>query len=69
MRGPVLPLPCAPRSRGLRQLLERVAARLGVAAPSTVSFDMAQFWYLDATKAETELGLAPRDPIIRCTTR
>lgn len=66
VRGPVLPLPRAPEvARASGKLLERVAARLGVAAPvDPVSFDMAQFyWYLDATKAETELGWAPRDPI------
>jgi dihydroflavonol-4-reductase len=29
-----------------------------------ISFDMAQFyWYLDATRAETELGWRARDPI------
>ncbi len=65
VRGPWFPMP---RSRGLAgvavRCLERVAERVGVATPvDAVGFEMAQsFWYLDATKAEQELGWIPRDP-------
>jgi dihydroflavonol-4-reductase len=63
--APWVPLP---RSRTLAsvgaRMLERVAARVGVSPPvDAVSVEMAQcFWYLDASKAERELGWKARDP-------
>jgi dihydroflavonol-4-reductase len=63
--APWLPMP---RSRVVARLgarmMERFAARVGVPAPvDAVSVEMAQcFWYLDAGKAERELGWTARDP-------
>jgi len=63
--APWLPMP---RSREIARIgaraMERLASRIGIAprvdAPSV---EMAQcFWYLDATKAERELGWRARDP-------
>jgi dihydroflavonol-4-reductase len=57
-----------PRSRDLARagarFAQRVSARLGLAAPiDPVTADMAQcFFYLDAGKAERELGWTARDP-------
>lgn len=57
-----------PRSRDLARLgaalVERVAHRVGFTpAADPVSVDMAQcFWYVDAGKAERELGWRARDP-------
>jgi dihydroflavonol-4-reductase len=68
VRAPVLPMPRAPElARAGAQMLDRIASRLGVSgllsAIDPVSLDMAQFyWYLDATRAEEELGWTPRDP-------
>ncbi|HEY8074286.1 MAG TPA: NAD-dependent epimerase/dehydratase family protein [Labilithrix sp.] len=68
VRAPVLPMPRAPEvARAGAQMLERIASRLGVSGllsgVDPVSLDMAQFyWYLDATRAEEELGWTPRDP-------
>jgi dihydroflavonol-4-reductase len=47
------------------KLLEHASNRFGMNLPiDPISFDMAQFyWYLDATRAETELGWRARDPI------
>jgi dihydroflavonol-4-reductase len=65
VRAPWLPMP---RSREVALLgarfVEQLAARVGVpAAVDSVSVEMAQcFWYLDASKAERELGWRPRDP-------
>ncbi len=64
---PWLPMP---RSRALAamgaRLAQRVAARTGLgfaAAVDPVSVEMAAcFWYLDASKAQRELGWTPRDP-------
>jgi dihydroflavonol-4-reductase len=44
---------------------ERVARRFGLALPvDAASVDMAQhYWYVDASRAERELGFSPRDPI------
>jgi dihydroflavonol-4-reductase len=41
-----------------------MSTRVGIAPPiDPVSFEMAQcFWYVDASKAERELGWKPRDP-------
>lgn len=65
-RAPVLPVPRAPElARIGGKLLDQATRRLGIASPvDPVSLDMSQFyWYLDATKAETELGWTPRDPL------
>jgi dihydroflavonol-4-reductase len=64
VRAPKLPLPHAPElSRSSMRMLTEVLGRFGVRSPlDEVSADMAQFfWYLDASKAEDELGFAPRD--------
>ena len=67
VRGPILPMPHKGReiARTAAQLLERLSNRLGVpVAIDPVSLDMASYyWYLDATRAENELGWVPRDPI------
>jgi dihydroflavonol-4-reductase len=69
VRAPVIPMPRAPElARTGAQLLRDVAARLGVegfvSAVDPISLDMASFyWYLDATRAEEELGWTPRDPM------
>ncbi|HVY46691.1 MAG TPA: NAD-dependent epimerase/dehydratase family protein [Minicystis sp.] len=46
-------------------LLKRAAKHVPIEAPvDRVSAEMAQhFWYVDATKAKTELGFSPRDPM------
>ncbi len=57
-----------PRSLALARagasLLERVAKHVPIeASVDRISAEMAQvFWYVDATKARTDLGFAPRDP-------
>jgi dihydroflavonol-4-reductase len=64
-RGPWLPLPKGRKVAGAGAAwLERAAASLGVhAGVDTVSVEMGQcFWYLDAAKAERELGWTYRDP-------
>lgn len=65
VRGPILPMPRAPElARTGAQILERLSGRIGVPLPvDPVSLDMAHFyWYLDASRAENELGWTPRDP-------
>lgn len=65
VKGPWLPMPRAPELARLgAKALSSLGARVGVSLPvDPVSLDMAQFyWYLDATRAETELGWSPRDP-------
>jgi dihydroflavonol-4-reductase len=64
-RGPWMPMP---KGRAVAKAgaawLERAAATFGVSTRvDAVSVEMAQcFWYLDATKAERELGWSARDP-------
>jgi dihydroflavonol-4-reductase len=65
VRAPWLPMPRSWQVASLgAQLIERVAARLGVPTRvDAVSVEMAQcFWYVDSTKAERELGWSARDP-------
>jgi dihydroflavonol-4-reductase len=63
--APWLPMP---RSREVARigarLMERLAAQIGIPSRvDAVSVEMAQcFWYLDAGKAERELGWKARDP-------
>jgi dihydroflavonol-4-reductase len=65
--APWLPMPA---SRGLAamgaRLAQRVAAKTGLgfaAGVDPVSVEMAAcFWYVDASKAQRELGWTPRDP-------
>jgi dihydroflavonol-4-reductase len=63
--APVLPMPRAPglTRAGLTWLSARLD-RAGIQLPVDVtSVDLGQyFWYLDASKAERELGWNPRDP-------
>jgi dihydroflavonol-4-reductase len=65
VRPPRMPMP---KSREIARIgalfVQRVASRVGFAAPvDPVSADMAQcFWYVDAGKAERELGFRARDP-------
>jgi dihydroflavonol-4-reductase len=65
VRMPMFPVPRAP---GLfkvgSEFLESQLARFGISSPfDPVSVEMSQyFWYLDATRAEEELGFSPRDP-------
>ncbi len=51
-------------ARAAASFVEHVADWRGVAAPvDRVSVEMAEhFWYVDASKAERELGFAARDP-------
>lgn len=65
VRAPMLPMPrMAELARAGAEMLERVAGRVGMSLPvDAVSVDMANhYWYLDASRAENELGWAPRDP-------
>jgi dihydroflavonol-4-reductase len=65
VRAPWLPMP---RSREVARigarLVEQLVARVGLPARvDSVSVEMGQcFWYLDASKAERELGWTARDP-------
>jgi dihydroflavonol-4-reductase len=64
--APFVPVPRWPEvARVGGKLLEHASNRFGMNMPiDPISFDMAQFyWYLDATRAETELGWRARDPI------
>jgi dihydroflavonol-4-reductase len=69
VRGPRIPMPAGHRVREITRtaasMLERLGERVGIdLGIDPISLDMAYFyWYLDATRAETELGWAPRDPI------
>lgn len=62
--APWAPLPRSPRLvRTGAAWIERAASRLGVPSPlDPVAAEMAQyFWYVDATKARTELGWRSRE--------
>jgi dihydroflavonol-4-reductase len=65
VRAPWLPMPRSPglAASGAR-VAQRLAARTGLAiGVDPVSVEMAQyFWYLDAGRAERELGWTARDP-------
>ena len=65
VRAPVLPMPRMPDviKHGMTKV-DSLFKRFGLEAPvDPVSVDMAQyFWYLDASKAEHELGWSPREP-------
>lgn len=65
VRAPVVPIPRMPDliKQGMTQV-DGFLKRFGLAAPvDAESVDMAQyFWYLDASKAEHELGWIPREP-------
>src|SRR5690606_25348250 len=66
VKGPALPfaMPKKMATWGI-SLLEKLAEAAGAKLPvSAVEADMAScFWYVDARKAERELGFAPRDPM------
>ncbi len=66
VRAPFARMPRVPvLARWGAKYLEWAAGTLGLAMPvDPVSLDMAQYyWYLDASRAESELGWSPRDPI------
>jgi dihydroflavonol-4-reductase len=63
VKAPWLPLP-ADVARLAGGLLSRVAKTVAGAAIDPASFDMARlYWYVDASRAERELGWSPRDPV------
>jgi dihydroflavonol-4-reductase len=64
VKGPWLPAP-ARLTKLAGGLFDRALARVGVAPLiDPASLQMAQrYWYVDARRAETELGWSPRDPI------
>jgi dihydroflavonol-4-reductase len=66
VRAPWVPVPKAPElGRAVAGVLGKLGQRLGVPLPvDPASLDMAQhYWYLDASRAERELGFRPRDPL------
>lgn len=68
VRAPIVPMPNAKKVREFArvgaELAQRISSQIGLSiGVDPVSLDMAHFyWYLDATRAEHELGFAPRDP-------
>jgi dihydroflavonol-4-reductase len=65
VKAPWIPLPSSRQLAGAgARWLEAMSSRVGLSAPvDAVSIEMAQcFWYVDASKAERELGWKPRDP-------
>jgi dihydroflavonol-4-reductase len=66
VHAPILPMPRIPSlARIGAPWMGRALERLGqYPALDPVSLEMAQyFWYLDSSRAETELGWKPRDPM------
>ncbi|MFO0679126.1 MAG: NAD-dependent epimerase/dehydratase family protein [Polyangiaceae bacterium] len=64
--APWLPVPRAPEVAKVGvSLFEKLAKSLGARLPvDAQSLDMAQYyWYLDASRAENELGFVSRDPM------
>jgi len=65
VRAPILPVPRLPNlARASAPFMNRALRVLGGFPDlDPVSLEMAQyFWYLDASRAEKELGWTPRDP-------
>jgi dihydroflavonol-4-reductase len=64
VKGPWAPLP-REASRAAGALLERLASALGKAPDVDAgSLELARhYWYVDASRAERELGWSPRDPV------
>jgi dihydroflavonol-4-reductase len=65
VRAPLLKLPSSrPLALGIGHLFSKAVRAIGGEPPvSEESLEMGQyFWYCDASKAERELGFAPRDP-------
>jgi dihydroflavonol-4-reductase len=65
VKAPILPMPKAPAlMRHGTELLAKLTKQWGLPMPvDPVSLDMANhYWYVDASKAEDELGFAPREP-------
>jgi dihydroflavonol-4-reductase len=67
--GARVPLFKLPRSRTLARVgaawMNRLAPHVGIARVDPVTVEMASyFWYVDSSKAESELGFRPRDPNI-----
>jgi dihydroflavonol-4-reductase len=65
VKAPWIPLPSSRSLAGAgARWLEAMSTRVGFAPPiDPVSVEMAQcFWYLDASKAERELGWCAREP-------
>ncbi len=64
--APRMPMPrSASFARAATELLARAVKKVGGELPvDPVSVEMAQlFWYVDSTRAETELGWSARDPM------
>jgi dihydroflavonol-4-reductase len=64
--APRMPLPKSPRlARMGTEWADKLMKKIGGELPvDPVSVEMAQlYWYLDASRAERELGFAPRDPM------
>jgi dihydroflavonol-4-reductase len=67
VRAPWIPVPRSPElARVGADLAGKALGRLGFRLPvDPVSLDMAQYtWYLDASRAEQELGWTARDPLV-----
>ena len=68
LSGASMPAITLPRVPGLSRMVSIIAGRAGELindeALDPISLEMAHFyWYLDATRAQNELGFRPRDPI------
>jgi dihydroflavonol-4-reductase len=66
VKAPTIPMPRSPAlARAGTSLLGRVVKAVGGELPvDPVSVEMAQlFWYVDASRAERELGWSARDPV------